>query len=100
FVKIRNVGSTNEVALRQEPGIRYEVNLKHVCPDHTPPVPVTDFALYYTILQAKDGTKFDFLEHPPRVVPPDEPPNSGTEPQVCSSILLGQNFQPPGVSEG
>jgi hypothetical protein len=98
FIKIRNVvAPTNEIALVQRPGVRYEVSLKHVCPDGTPPRPRPDFDLYYTILQARDGTRFDLVEHPP--LPVIDLPSGGEEPQVCNAVLLGQTLQPPGETE-
>jgi hypothetical protein len=93
---VRNVGTSTGITLTQKPGIRYEVELKHVCPPGNPG-PVPDFVLFYLILKARDNTRFNILRIPPPGTPPLPGGFGGDEPQVCNVMLLSQSLQPPGT---
>lgn len=97
IIAIKNRGASQPaLPLAQEIGVRYEVELKHICT--TPPAvgTRTDFDLYYEILQARNNAQFHIITRAASITVPDDP-RGGTEPQVCSAVLLGQSLQLPGL---
>lgn len=106
-------GDPRTKLLPQQPGLRYVIALKNVCPPRTSLPPSsnseTDFDLYYNILRARDGVEFEIARA--QAVPPltdteaiDQLNRSlepifrgGGEPQVCNTVLLRQSTRLPGV---